>query len=137
MFEEENKYSFYTEKDELKESPLCEFELGQHSVDESFPVIHGWTPRFRLEEAGFKKEYEIDLIQIRQKIVKGNGGIAYFQARGVSAGTRELFEKHRKELENAFTQLNQKRIDYFVFRSYRKFPPWDNILCYSVGDFVK
>ena len=149
------KRFIYNEEDIKKGKEDIKNSLRQHKITEDIPLFVGWTPKFYLQENGFKQEYELDLLKLGKKsswndmakrinegqtietqigdegeVVEVSPGERIL-ARGL-AGSKELFEKNKLDIEKIFDDLNQKGIEFIVYRSFRGWPAiWDNIGFYS------
>ncbi|MDO8480200.1 MAG: hypothetical protein Q7S65_00110 [Nanoarchaeota archaeon] len=118
------------------------YDLAFHQEGEPYLLLRGWTPSFSFEKAGFKKEYEIELLQIGTPHVD-EGGTRYksvtqeeLEFGRLHAGSEKLYDDHRSEIQRAYTDLNQRGVEFIVFRTYRGWPAcWDSLHFYSLDAF--
>lgn len=126
----------------LRPREVMEFNLERHLSTESIPECVGFTPRFSLDDAGFKNEASIDLLEefAKYKTLRGETqkiitweNIPKAQS---LAGTDNLLASKRSLIYPIFERLNDSNTEFIVYRSYRKFPAfWDIISFYSIGQF--
>ena len=114
---------------------------------DDLPVFTGWTPKYTLEYFGFKLENRIELLDIGKEVErnykrKGQFLVSEGALKRVTekemkygrrhAGSKELFEQKRRKIQKTFNDLNEKNIDFVVYRTFRGWPAvWDAIEFFS------
>ena len=148
----------YTERDLEEGIKYLMENLGKNEQEE-IPYFEGWTPAYKLEDQGFKREYKIDLLdlgkktswdnvvkKIKDKKTSVEVQVSYDDAKDeifeVStkdreqgrkfAGSKKVFEENKEKIEKAFLDLKQRSLDFVVFRTYRGWPAiWDSVEFFS------
>ncbi len=148
----------YTSEDVEKGKSYIKNNLGKHNSEE-IPLFIGWTPRFELNNLGFKLEHRVDLLVIGKKVgwndlisrVKGAKKPVETQVDmddgkdeirvttkqemeygRQHAGSQKLFDENKEKINQVFEDLNKKNIDYVVFRTFWGWPAvWDSVEFYS------
>jgi len=148
----------YSSEDVEKGKEYIKQQLGKPTSEE-IPSFVGWTPAFDLYVSGFKLEHRIDLLNVGKKTTRddlvkkvkgskkpvesqlslddGKNEIYEFTPKEREyarshAGSKELFEKNKSKIDQAFEDMDKRNLDFIVFRSFRGWPAiWDVVEFYS------
>ncbi|MBI2148338.1 hypothetical protein HYU23_01550 [Candidatus Woesearchaeota archaeon] len=146
---DESTFNSFRKEEWFKENGWLVYELRRHEISEEIPTYKGWTPSFDFINSSFKFEDDVSLIEVGKPSSKINEG-AYQVGDGkvikvdpsklnyarANVGSIELIEANKNRIEKTFDRLNEARIDFILFRTYRAWPAvWDNICFFSIGDF--